>query len=148
MPQKSRDVIQGAGWLQSTYKIIGLAMEVHNDLGPGHREAIYHDTLVAKFKAADILFEDEPHILISLDDGTVVGGSSPDFVVEESVIVELKARPYGITRDDEAQVLGYFAVLPQCPVALFLNFGRPRLEYRRLLPPKNIQAFQREKWSR
>ena len=52
-----------------------------------------------------------------------------------------------MTRDDEAQVIGYFAVLPQCPAALFINFGRPRLEYRRLLPPVKVKAFQRRKWA-
>ena len=148
MEKKPEDVIHGEAWLQHTYKIIGLAMEVHYELGPGHREAVYHDAMAAKFQAAGLLFEDEPHLLIALEDGTIVGGNSPDFVVEESIIVELKARGHGLTGDDQAQVIGYFAVLPQCPVALFINFGRPRLEYRRLLPPKNVQAFQRQKWSK
>jgi GxxExxY protein len=148
MEKKPGDVIQGEAWLQLTYRIIGLAMEVHNELGPGHREAVYHEAMAVKFRAAELLFEDEPHLLVALEDGTIVGGNSPDFVVEESVIVELKARGHGLTGDDLAQVIGYFAVLPQCPVALFINFGRPRLEYRRLLPPKNVQAFQRQKWSK
>jgi len=46
------------------------------------------------------------------------------------------------------QISGYFAALPQCPVALFINFGRPRLDYRRLLPPQKIEAFQRKKWGK
>jgi len=79
--------------------------------------------MAAKLQAAEFSFQDEPYIPIALEDGTVVGGNSPDLVVEETVIVELKARFHTMTRDDMAQVIGYFAVLPQCPVALFINFG-------------------------
>jgi hypothetical protein len=63
-----------------------------------------------------------------------------------SVIVELKAHVYTVSRDEQAQVICYFAALPECPVALYLNFGRHRLEYRRLFPPTTVQAYRREKW--
>lgn len=148
MHAKPKDVIQNAPWLEYTYKIIGLGMEVHNELGPGHREPVYHDAMVAKCGQTDLAFEDEPFIPVTLDDGTVVGGNSPDLVVEQIVIVELKARSHLMTKDDMARIIGYFAALPQCQVALFLNFGRPRLEYHRLLPPKKVKAFQREKWGK
>lgn len=145
---KPRTVIQDAPWLKLTYKIIGLAMQVHNELGPGHRERVYHDAMAVKLKEAGLNFEDEPYIPVTLDDGTVVGGNSPDHLVERTVIVEYKARFHLMTKDDEARIIGYFAALPECPVALFINFGRPRLEYHRLLPPRQVQAFQREKWGK
>ena len=145
---KPKDVIQDAPWMKLTYKIIGLAMGVHNELGPGHREQVYHDAMAAKLKQADLNFEDEPYLPVTLDDGTVVGGNSPDHVVEQTVITEYKARSHLMTKDDEAQVIGYFAVLAECPVALFINFDRPRLEYHRLLPPQKVKAFQREKWGK
>jgi GxxExxY protein len=138
--------ITDAPWTKVTYKIIGLAMEVHNELEPGHRERVYHRAMVAKLKQANLNFEDEPDCPVTLDDGTRVGGNRPDLVVEQSLIVELKARFHLMTKDDEAQVIGYFAALPQCPVALFINFGRPRLEHHRLLPPKKVRAYRREKW--
>jgi GxxExxY protein len=131
-----------------TYKIIGLAMEVHNELGPGHREADYQDALAIKFRQAELDFEDEPGILITLDKGEVVKTRRPDFVVDKSVIVEIKGRSHLMTKDDQAQVIGYFAALPDCKVALFFNFGRPRLEYHRLFPPKKVTAFQRQKWGK
>jgi GxxExxY protein len=141
-------VIRNEPWTNLTYQIIGLAMEVHNELGPGHRERGYHRALAAKFKKAGLSFEFEPDLPVTLEDGTIVGGNYPDLVVEETVIAELKARTHAMTKDDQAQIIGYFAVLPECPVALFLNFGRFRLEYRRLLPPKTVQAYQRQKWKR
>jgi GxxExxY protein len=148
MCPKRKQVIQDAPWLGLTGKIIGLAMEVHNELGPGHREAVYHDAMVTKFALAGIDFEDEPYAFVTLDDGAAVGSNKPDLIAEQTVIVELKARSHAMTRDDQAQVIGYFAAWPECPVALFINFGRPRLEYRRLLPPKKVKAYQRQKWGK
>ena len=145
---KPKNVIQDAPWIKLTHTIIGLAMQVHNELGPGHRERVYHDAMATKLKQAGLNFEDEPYILVTLDDGTVVGSDSPDHVVEQIVIVEYKARSHLMTKDDPAQVIGYFAVLSHCPVALFFNFGRPRLEYHRLLPPQKVKAFQRQKWGK
>ena len=131
-----------------TYKITGLAMEVRDELGPGHREADYHDALAIKLRNADLNFEDEPDVLITLDSGEVVKTRRPDFVVADSVIVEIKGRFHMMTKDDQAQVIGYFAALPGCQVALFINFGRPRLEYHRLFPPTQVTAFQRKKWGK
>ena len=139
-------LITDAPWTQLTYKIIGLAMEVHNELGPGHREYVYHNAMSAKLRQVGLGFEDEPDCPVMLEDNTVVGGNRPDLVVEQTVIVELKARSHLMTKDEQAQVIGYFAALPECPVALLINFGRPRLEYYRLLPPKKLQAYRREKW--
>ena len=73
-------VAANAPHYQLTYRIIGLAMEVHNELGPGHREADYHDALCIKFKNAGLSFLDEPEILITLDNGEVVKTRRPDFV--------------------------------------------------------------------
>ena len=148
MGDDEKGAILDAPWLGLTGRIIGLAMEAHNELGPGHREHVYHSAMVAKLSACGIEVQDEPLTFITLDDSTVVGSAKPDLIAEQTVIVELKARSHSMTRDDLAQVLGYFASWPQCPVALFLNFGRPRLEYRRLLPPKKVRAFQRARWGR
>lgn len=86
--------------------------------------------------------------MITLDNGEVVKTRRPDLVVDKSVIVELKGRTHLMTKDDQAQVIGYFAALPECKVALFNNFGRPRLEYHRLFPPHKVVAFQRQKWGK
>ncbi len=148
MAGQANKVIRKAPWTDLTYRIIGLAMEVHNEIGPGHREATYHNAMAAKFRQEGLIFEDEPQLPVTLNDGTIVRGNIPDLVVEDTVIVELKARKHQMTRDDMAQIIGYFAVLPQCPVALFINFGGLRLEYRRLLPPQTVKAYQRQKWNK
>ena len=148
MGQQPKHVITEASWINLTYQIIGLAMELHNELGPGHRESAYQNGMVIKLQNVGRFFESEPCVSVTLADGTPVKGQCPDLVVERLVIVELKAHVYTLSLDEQAQVIGYFAALPECPVALYLNFGRPRLEYRRLFPPKTVQAYQRAKWQR
>ncbi len=146
MGQQPKRVITEGPWINLTYQIIGLAMELHNELGPGHRESAYQNGMVIKLQNAGRFFESEPYVSVTLADGAPVKGQCPDLVVERFVIVELKAHVYALSRDEQAQVIGYLAALPECPVALYLNFGRPRLEYRRLFPPKTVQAYQRTKW--
>src|SRR5512136_1222478 len=55
-----------------TYRLNGLAMDVHNELGPGHRESVYHDALAAKLAQNNLTYLDEPELLIELEDGTPV----------------------------------------------------------------------------
>lgn len=146
MVAQSNKLITDARWSDLTYQIIGLAMALHNELGPGHRESAYHNGMVIKLQGVGRSFESEPYVPVTLADGTVVKGQCPDLVVERLVIVELKAHVYTMTPDEQAQVIGYFAALPGCPVALYLNFGRRRLEIHRLFPPITVQAYHREKW--
>src|SRR5512137_2703390 len=116
MSIQPKKIIQ-APWTDLTYKIIGLAMQVHNELGPGHREAVYHNAMAVKLKQAGLNFQDEPYIPVTLDDGTVARGNRPDHLVEETVIVEYKAFFHLMTKDELAQVIGYYAALPHYPVA-------------------------------
>jgi GxxExxY protein len=141
-------VVTDAPWSELTYQIIGLAMALHNELGPGHRESTYHNGMTIKLQGTGRSFESEPYIPVALADGTVVKGQCPDLFVEQMVVVELKAHVYTMTRDEQAQVIGYFAALPESPVALYLNFGRSRLEIHRLFPPTTVQAYRRERWGR
>ena len=127
-----------------TYRLNGLAMEVHNELGAGHRESVYHDALAAKLAQTDLTYLDEPELLIELEDGTPVHTYRPDFIVQDAIVVELKAQHWPMTRDDMAQIFDYFAAT-DCAEALFHNFGRTRLEYHRLFRPKHIAtSYQRK----
>ncbi len=128
---------------QITYRLIGLAIEVHNELGPGHREGAYHNALVAKINQTDFEFLDEPEMFVELDDGSPVQKYVPDFIIENVILVELKAQTWPMTRDDMAQVFDYFAGT-DCQEALFFNFGRPRLEFHRLFPPRQITLSRRK----
>jgi GxxExxY protein len=73
-----------------TYKINGCAMKVHNTLGNGFQEVIYQRCLAIELERAGLSFAREQEHTIFYD-GINVGTRRADFVVEEKVIVELKA---------------------------------------------------------
>ena len=60
MSTQPKKVVTDAPWIDLTYRIIGLAMELHNELGPGHRESVYHNGMVIKLQGAGRPFESEP----------------------------------------------------------------------------------------
>ena len=113
-------------------------MNVHRSLGPGYREDTYQRDLAAQLTEAGLAFE--PQKLYEVHDsqggGQLIGYYIPDFVVEEKVVVEIKALK-GLDNSHLAQVIGYLAV-SACPIGLLINFGLRSLQYKRILPPKNI----------
>jgi GxxExxY protein len=137
-------LVPNAPYADITYRIIGAAMQVHNELGPGHREVVYQRGLVVKMPQPPfaLSFEDEPKLPIYDGNGAQLYLYNPDFIVERTVIVETKAQTHPLTNDDLAQVIDYFAA-SELTVALLINFGRPRLEYKRLFPPAHVQARHR-----
>jgi GxxExxY protein len=73
-----------------TYKIIGCAMKVHNVLGNGFQEVIYQRCLAIELEKQGIQFLREQEMPIYYD-GIAVGKRRADFIVEDSVLIELKA---------------------------------------------------------
>jgi hypothetical protein len=66
----------------------------------------------------------------------LIGYYIPDFIVEDKVVVEIKALR-GLDNSHLAQVIGYLAV-GKYPIGLLINFGLRSLQYKRILPPKNV----------
>ncbi len=125
-----------------TYKIIGCAMAVHRTLGPGLRENTYQRDLGVKFDEGKM--EHEPQKLLEVYDSgqgnILIGYYIPDFVVAKLVVVEIKALK-NLDNSHLAQIIGYLAVTG-CPQGLLINFGARSLEWKRILPPKNIAEHQ------
>ncbi len=110
--------------------IIGCALTVANTLGPGFLEKVYENALAYELRKAGIAVAQQ-HGVAVLYDGAVVGEYAVDLLVEASVVVELKA-VMALNDVHRAQCLNYLKAtgLRMC---LLLNFGRPRLEIRRLV---------------
>jgi GxxExxY protein len=133
-----------------TYRIIGAYMAVHNDLGPGHREVVYQRALELKFQEMRVNFESQVELGVANEHGETLIIYKPDFRIERCVWLEIKALSHLLTADEEAQVIDYFAadIEQTCSVALLVNFGRPRLEYKRLFPPRKLAERTRKHWGK
>lgn len=132
-----------------TYKIIGLAMAVHNDLGPGHRESTYHNAMHLRILEAGLQGEREPDLPIYDENNNMVNFYRPDHRVDQVLLVEYKAHFHPLTNDDVAQCIDYLAVVDSgCKVILLFNFGRRRLEWKRIFPPTKITDHRRQSWPR
>ena len=116
-----------------TYTIIGCAMKVHNTLGPGFQEVIYQRCLAIEFERATLEFGREQEQSIFYD-GINVGTRRADFIVENKVVVEIKAR---VKLEDAhiAQAKNY-TVAYDLPKGLLINFGGQSLEYKLMFNPQ------------
>ena len=114
-----------------TFQIIGAAMEVHRILHRGLLEQIYCEALAVEFELRSIPFAPQVPYQIVYKERRLTGFHRIDFVCFNEVVVEVKAS--SLTGPaEQAQVLNYLA-LSGHRLGLLLNFGRPSLEYKRLV---------------
>jgi GxxExxY protein len=120
-----------------TYKIIGCAMKVHNTLGNGFQEVIYQRCLAIELAKADLIFGREIEQTIFYE-GVDVGTRRADFIVENKIIVELKAV---INLEDVhlAQAKNY-VVAYDFKNGLLINFGAASLQHKLIFNPKYNQG--------
>lgn len=114
-----------------TYKIIGICMEVHNNLGKGFSEIVYKDALEVEFKSENIFFEREKEYSVNYKGNILPHKFYADFVVFGKIILEIKS--VGKLADEHiAQALNYLKV-SQNKVALIVNFNEDKLQDKRLI---------------
>ena len=111
-----------------TYAIIGVAMEVHRELGNGFLVAVYQDAMEVEFQIRKIPYSRGHSIPISYKGHPLGTPYRADFVCHGSIIVELKAIKV-LTDVESAQVLHYLKATG-FQRALLINFGAPKLEYK------------------
>ena len=107
-------------------KVIGCAIEVHRELGPGLLESVYHECLLLELKRQQPSTESQKRIPFAYKGHRIKSTLTLDLVVEGCIIVELKAveRLHPIHC---AQVITYLK-LTGLPLALLLNFNAPTLK--------------------
>ena len=113
-----------------TEKVIGCAYRVANGLGPGFLEKVYENALAHELKKAVVAAEQQRRVM-NLYDGVVVGDYVADLLVEEVVLVELKAAK-ALDEVHLAQCLNYLRGA-SLRIGLLINFGTARIEIKRVV---------------
>ena len=113
-----------------TEAIIGAAFDVHSELGYGFLERVYQRALQVELSRRGFSAEIERRIQVKYK-GVIVGDYDADLIVASSVVVEIKVNPQYDKRD-EAQLLNELKATG-LKVGLLVNFGRTKVEYKRLV---------------
>jgi GxxExxY protein len=112
-----------------TEKIIGCAFTVSNTLGAGYLEKVYENALAHELRKAGLTVEQQKRVEVFYD-GVMVGYFDSDIIVEEIVILEIKA-VRALDDAHKAQTLNYLKSTG-LRVGLVINFGRPKIEIKRV----------------
>jgi len=106
-------------------------MEVHRELGMGFKEAVYKDALELEFAALKIPFKREKPYIIRYKGKILPRRYFADFIIFNSIILEVKARPI-IIDPFVYQTINYLKA-SGIKLGIIANFGRKSLEYRRVV---------------
>lgn len=114
-----------------TYQIIGLAMKVHKELGPGFLEAVYEEAMSIEFNNNNISYENEVPLDIYYGNTKLKKKYRADFIIDRKILVEIK-KSIGLTKIDVTQIMNYLKAT-DLKVGLLLNFGRKSLQWKRII---------------
>ena len=116
---------------EESYQIIGICMEVHNNLGAGFSEIVYKDALELEFKNAKIEYSREKEYTVNYKGIILSHKFYADFVIFDKIILEVKGKNK-IADEDIAQCINYLKI-SENNLALLVNFGEPKLNYKRIV---------------
>jgi GxxExxY protein len=113
-----------------THRILGCAVKVHKTLGIGFLEKVYENALVHELKKAGLFVEQQKPLAVYYD-GIVVGDYVADIIVENSVVLELKAVS-AFASEHMACCMNYLRAT-NLPVCLLINFGKMVIQVKRVV---------------
>ena len=113
-----------------SYSVVGCAQQVHAGLGPGFPEAVYQKAVCHELIKAKIPFQSQAEMDVAYD-GIICGAFKADLVVDDRIILELKAVDC-LSAQHDAQALTYLKA-SGLKLAILINFGEERLVFRRLV---------------
>lgn len=114
-----------------SYRLIGICMEVHRELGMGFKEIIYKDALEYEFKTRDIPYTCEKEFKINYKDIILQHRYNADFIVFGSIILEVKAS-YIIVNGFIKQTVNYLKA-SGLQLGIIANFGEPSFVSKRVV---------------
>ena len=114
---------------QEAYNIIGVCMEVHNELGKGFSEIVYGDALEIELENNNINFQREVKYNINYKGNKLPHYYVADFIIENKIVLEIKAIEM-LTKSHVKQTLNYLAA-SKIKLGILVNFGEDSLTYKR-----------------
>lgn len=117
------------GDAEITEQIIKAVIKVHRTLGPGFLESIYQNSLLIELESQGLRIEAEKPIVVTYE-GRPVGNHRLDLVVEERIIVELKAIE-DLSQAHYAQLRSYLKA-SRLETGLLINFAKEKADFRRV----------------
>ena len=111
-----------------TYKVRGAIFKVYNELGYGHKENVYSNSLSIEFAKQNIVFNREKKLQVKYNK-QVVGFYQPDFIVDNKVILEIKSLDV-IPLSLEKQLI-YYLKGTNYRLGLLVNFGNDKVVIKR-----------------
>ena len=106
-----------------------ISFSLHQYLRHGHLERVYENGLAHRLRKAGLKIEQQQHLQVVDEDGTILGDFIADLYVENCLIIELKACK-AIISDHTAQLLGYLRA-SRIEHGLLINFGSSKLEVKK-----------------
>ncbi len=116
---------------EEAYKIIGVCMEVHKELGKGFNEIVYGDALEIEFIDNNINYSREKKFGINYKGNLLPHKYKADFIIYDKIVLEIKAIEC-LTSSHIKQTLNYLAV-SKLKLGLLVNFGQDSLTYKRIV---------------
>lgn len=113
-----------------SYKLVGLAYNVFNELGHGHLEKIYQKAYAKELKEAGIIFKEQASYQVIYKE-EIIGNNFLDFLIEEKVIVELKRSDFHSKKYID-QVSNYIKV-SNLKLAILINFTSNGVRIKRIV---------------
>lgn len=116
---------------EEAFKIVGICMEVHRELGKGFSETVYGDALEIEFIDNNINYSRESKYAISYKGNILPHKYKADFIIDNKIVLEIKAIEC-LTSSHIKQTLNYLAV-SKLKLGLLINFGEDSLKYKRIV---------------
>jgi len=117
---------------EEVYAVVGAAMAVYNELGPGFLEAVYHEAMEIEMRLRGIPFQSYVPLTITYKGQLLKKRYEADIIAHQKLVVELKAIKQ-LTSANQAQLLNYLKATGY-RVGLLINFGgHPDLEWKRMV---------------
>lgn len=118
-----------------TEKIIGIFYKVYNELGYGFLEKVYHNAMCLELSKNNLLYEKEKKINVYYDD-VAIGEYYADLLIDNKVIVEIKASEY-LKEEFEYQLINYLKATG-IQIGLILNFGKKAEIKRKIFKKESV----------